>query len=253
MTRPTERFSDRVTDYVRARPGYPASIPALLAERCGLTPDWQVTDVGSGPGNLARLFLDNGNQVTGVEPNREMRLAGERMLAGYPRFTSVAGRAEATGLPSRSCDLVSAGQAFHWFDPGPARAEFARISRRPGWVVLVWNDRAERASATMCGYEELLRRYGTDYRQAHHRRIGATEIAAFYAPRTFERIELNHSQTLDRDGLRARMLSSSYTPSEGTPQRAELVAAVDRLFDHHERQGRVDLIYRTRVYLGRSD
>ena len=80
MRDPTRRFSDRVDDYVRYRPSYPAAVVDLLRRECGLTPAWVVADVGSGPGNLTRLFLDNGNTVFGVEPNREMREAGERLL-----------------------------------------------------------------------------------------------------------------------------------------------------------------------------
>src|SRR5947209_11876909 len=123
----TSRFSSRVENYIRYRPGYPQSVVELLAGECGLTPTSVVADVGSGTGILTELFLRNGNTVYGVEPNREMREAGEGLLAGYPNFHSVDGRAEATGLPDASVDFVTAGQAFHWFDAQGARAEFSRI------------------------------------------------------------------------------------------------------------------------------
>src|SRR5438552_740760 len=120
----TSRFSRRVANYVRYRPGYPGAVPELLAREVPLTPDSHIADIGSGTGLLSRAFLDAGFSVTGVEPNADMRGAGDYELADRSRFRSVAGTAEATTLPSSSFDLITAGQAFHWFDPVPTRAEW---------------------------------------------------------------------------------------------------------------------------------
>ena len=135
------RFSDRVADYVRTRPGYPTAVLDILGTETGLNPATVVADVGAGTGLSAELFLRNGNTVFGVEPNREMREAAESLLAGYANFHSVAGSAESTTLPDASVDLIVAGQAFHWFDVPRARAEFRRILRPDGVVVLMWNTR----------------------------------------------------------------------------------------------------------------
>src|ERR1035438_6574300 len=124
---PTKRFSSRVEDYIRYRPSYPEAIVEWLARECGLTPQSRIADIGSGTGIFSGLFLQFGCQVDGVEPNAGMRAAAERLLAAEPRFHSVDGRAEATTLPAGSLDFVTAGQAYHWFDPDPARAEFRRI------------------------------------------------------------------------------------------------------------------------------
>ena len=116
MLDPTKRFSNRVENYLKYRPRYPAAIIPLLESECGLTPETLVADVGSGTGFLTELFLKHGNRVLGVEPNAEMRSAGERLLAKYPTFCSVNAMAEATTLADSSIDLIIAGQAFHWFD-----------------------------------------------------------------------------------------------------------------------------------------
>src|ERR1035441_10658815 len=136
---PTERFSSRVEDYTRYRPSYPAEAIAFLERQCGLTSQSRVADIGSGTGLLSELFLRFGCEVDGVEPNAEMRAAGERLLAAWPRFHSVNGRAEATTLPDRGARLVSAGQAFHWFSPYAARTEVLPVLKKIGWVALVWN------------------------------------------------------------------------------------------------------------------
>ena len=113
MIDPTTRFTTRVDNYVKYRPSYPASIITLLESECGLTRETIVADIGSGTGFMTELFLKFGNRVFGVEPNAEMRVAGERLLAKYPSFRSVNATAEATALPNESVDLIVAGQAFH--------------------------------------------------------------------------------------------------------------------------------------------
>ena len=87
-------------------------------------------------------------------------------LGGRPGFASVDGTAQATTLPAASFDAVTAGQAFHWFDPGAARDEWERIARPGGWAVLVWNLRRERATPFMAGYDDLIHRFATDMKLA---------------------------------------------------------------------------------------
>ena len=135
-----ERFSDRVENY-KYRPGYPDQIIISLTQDFGLNQSSAVADIGSGTGILSELFLRNNNKVFAVEPNDAMRQAGERLLSGYTNFTTVSGTAEETTLASSSVDFVTAGQAFHWFDPQNSRREFRRILKPHGRVVLIWNDR----------------------------------------------------------------------------------------------------------------
>jgi SAM-dependent methyltransferase len=155
MTNPTQRFSSRVTNYVKYRPSYPAAIIGLLMAECGLMTDSIVTDIGSGTGLLAKLFLKVGKHVLGIEPNREMREAGEQLLRGYERFSSIAATAEATTLPEHSVDFIPAEQAFHWFDEARVGAEFARILKPNGWIVLIWNERRLASTPFLRAYEQL--------------------------------------------------------------------------------------------------
>ena len=248
-TDPTRRFSSRVEDYIRYRPGYPAGILPLLVRECGLRPDAAVADIGSGTGLLAELFLRFGCEVWGIEPNREMRLAGERLLADHPRYHSADGRAEATGLPGGSVDFVAAGQAFHWFDQEQARAEFRRISRPPRWVVLVWNERLV-AGRFLVEYEALLHHYSTDYGKVDHRQVDAAAMDCFYGPAGWRLATFGNEQQLDLEGLLGRLHSSSYAPQPGSADYEPINRDVARLFRECQRDGVVAFTYETKVYYG---
>ncbi|HKI85229.1 MAG TPA: class I SAM-dependent methyltransferase [Thermoanaerobaculia bacterium] len=249
---PTHRFSNRVKDYVLYRPGYPPGVVEILAARAGLTPESVIADIGSGTGILTRLFLDHGCELFAVEPNREMRSAAQVALEGQPRFHSIDGRAEATGLESSSVDFVVAGQAFHWFERAAAHDEFARILRPGGWVVLIWNQRLSDATRFAAAYEDLLLTYGTDYREVGHRNtVTLEELTPFFAEGALLREQLPNQQSLDWQGLKGRLLSSSYTPAPGAPRHEEMIADLEGIFQRYQRDGSVRFDYRTEVYFGR--
>lgn len=245
----TARFSSRVEDYVRYRPSYPLEAVALLQRECGLGANSTVADIGSGTGLLSKLFLDLGCRVMGVEPNAAMREAGERILAQYPRFTSIDARAERTGLPDASANLVAAGQAFHWFTADEARKEFYRILRPPRWVALIWNER-EVTGGFLTGYEALLHRYAPDYAKVDHRQIDATRITAFFDHHNWKLATFHNVQKFDRTGVLGRLHSSSYAPQRGTPNYQPLVSELERLFEAHQHNGEIDFLYQTTLYYG---
>lgn len=245
-----ERFSNRVEAYSKYRPGYPSEIVGFLSTECGLATDSVVADVGSGTGILSEVFLKHGNQVLGVEPNAEMRVAAEQLLAAYPSFTSVNGSAEATSLSNGSVDFVTAAQAFHWFDREGTRAEFARILKPSGWVVLLWNERRTDTTAFLRDYEQLLLAYGTDYQEVRHENV-YRNIAAFFAPQNFTLKSFDNRQVFDYEGLEGRLVSSSYVPAAGQPRYAEMIDALHLVFEVHAEDGRVIVEYDTRVYYGR--
>ena len=249
---PAARFTSRVADYIRYRPGYPREMIPALGAACGLTAYSVIADVGCGPGNLAVLFLENGNLVFGVEPNAAMRAAGEAALRRFgEKFRAVDGRAEATGLPPNSIDFVVAAQAFHWFEPEATRAEFRRILKPGGWVVLVWNDRRPASSAFADDYEAILARFGIDYRHARDTRASAAAITAFFNHAEIGRLTFRHSQSFDEEGLRGRLLSSSYAPPAGHPDHAPMLDELRAAFHRHQQNGRVVFDYETAVWYGR--
>ncbi|MGH2544542.1 MAG: class I SAM-dependent methyltransferase [Ardenticatenaceae bacterium] len=250
MVDSTERFTTRVENYIKYRPDYPRAIIDLLRAECALTASAIVADIGSGTGKLAGLFLENGNRVFGIEPNDAMREAGEHLLAAYSRFTSIDGTAEATTIPNASVDFVMAGQAFHWFDVENARREWARILKADGWVVLVWNTRRTTGTPFLEAYEQLLQRYGTDYQAVRHEQIADDALRSFFGGAGPKLATFENRQAFDFDGLKGRLLSSSYTPELEHSTHQPMLDASRTIFEEHAREGKVHFDYNTEVYYG---
>jgi len=245
----TSRFSDRVENYILYRPGYPPECLRVLQEECGLRPSHVVADIASGTGIWSRILLQHGNRVYGVEPNAEMRQAGERLLAAFPGFTSVSGRAEATTLPDNSVDFLTAAQAAHWFDRQKARQEFFRILKPHGWLILLWNERITDSTPFLRDYERLLLDFATDYADVRHERT-TDAVNEFYDPVPYQERVFPMQQEFDYAGLEGRLLSSSYAPPPGHPKHAPMLEQLRRIFDQHAIGGRVTFAYKTRLYSG---
>ncbi len=249
MSDTVTRFSNRVENYAKYRPSYPPGVLDLLQAECGLTENLVVADIGSGTGILTELFLRNGNRVFGIEPNSGMRAFTESALKHYPGFESREGSAEATGLEADSVDLITAAQAFHWFDREKSKREFSRILRPEGWVVIIFNARRLDSTPFLRDYEHLLLRYGTDYDRVRHENVEG-EIAGFFAPNSCKLKTLENFQSFDFGSLKGRLLSASYTPAPDHADFEAMLAALGEIFRQHERDGTVTVEYETRIFYG---
>lgn len=246
----TKRFSDRVENYVKYRPHYPKEIIPFLTEHIGLTDEKLIADIGSGTGISTELFLENGNKVYGIEPNKEMREAAEKYLDKYKYFISVAGTAEETLLESDSMDVIVCGQAFHWFDVQKAKNEFRRILKENGYVVLLWNSRQIDTSNFLIAYEKLLLKFGTDYEKVVHKTLESGDdktIKWFFAPQKSCVHSFKNTQVFDFEGVKGRLLSSSYAPIDNK----EMLEELKNIFDKHNKNGSVKFEYETKIYWGK--
>ena len=244
----TERFSQRAENYVKYRPHYPAEIIDWLKTECDLVPESIIVDVGSGTGFLAELFLQNGNSVFGVEPNADMRNAGEVYLKKYSNFSSVDGTAEITSLSDHSIDLVTAGQAFHWFEPEVTRKEFKRILKTNGWVVLVWNER-RLVTPFQQEYEALLLQYAPEYKTVISSHFDSTVLDKFFTA-GYREARFDNIQQLNLESFYGRLLSASYCPAEGSENHANLFSGIADLFERYIDDDKLAFGYDTRVFAG---
>ena len=254
----TQRFSNRVNDYMRCRPSYPSELLTWLNTQAtassptlfSASSSWRIADIGAGTGIFAKLLLDAGHQVTVVEPNEPMRDAAQAWLGAYPHFHSIAARAEATTLPDASIDLITVAQAFHWFDATAVSAEWIRILRPGGLVLIVWNVRRTAGTPFLDRYEKLLRTHGTDYAAIVERHGDDATMRAWFGPGLLATARFDYHQQLDYEGLRGRLLSSSYAPPAGHPSHEPMLADLRALFDTTAEDNLVRFDYDTRAYLG---
>jgi SAM-dependent methyltransferase len=247
MSDTVERFSNRVENYVKYRPGYPKEVLQMFQTEMNLQKSSVIADAGSGTGISAKLFLENGNTVFGVEPNAAMREAAEEFLREFPNFKSTDGTAENTTLPGKSIDFVIAAQAFHWFDKEKTRAEFARILNDKGFIALIWNERQLDSNEFLREYEKILIEFGTDYEKVRHDNIDKKILEDFFQKQFSTKTFLN-AQTLDFAGLKGRALSSSYMPAETDSRFEPMVVELERIFDKYAENGKIQILYDTNVH-----
>ncbi|WP_221284787.1 class I SAM-dependent methyltransferase [Mucilaginibacter sp. SP1R1] len=246
----TERFSNRVDDYVKYRPHYPFEIITFLQDKYNLTLDKLIADVGAGTGISTALFLNAGYRVIAVEPNAEMREKSLELLISYPGFSAMDGTAENTGLATGGVDAIIAGQAFHWFNAQNSRTEFKRILKPNGIVALIWNER-KTASAFEKEYDQLIITHARDYVKVDHRNIDAAHIAAFFNPEPFQLQEFQNKQVFDFEGLAGRLLSSSYMPTKNDEGYHPMINDLKTLFNKYQQDNAITINYDTKVYVGR--
>ena len=253
-----DRFSNRVENYIKFRPDYPGDVIAFLKQQGMLTQDSVIADIGSGTGISAELFLKKGNTVYGVEPNKEMREAGERLLKGYSAFKSIDATAESTTLENKSIDLIIAGQAFHWFDKEKSKEEFKRILRESvpsgkpdGTVVLMWNDRRTDSTQFLQAYEDFIKMFATDYLQVNHKNIDEEIFNNFFGEGNYKMESFLNYQHFDLDGLKGRILSSSYMPAEGHKDFDFMMRVLKKIYNRFQENGKVSIEYDTKIYYGK--
>jgi SAM-dependent methyltransferase len=227
-----ERFSQAADAYHRFRPSYPGELIDWILETTGIAHGAPVADV-------TRLLAERGLETIGIDPNEEM-LAFAREAGGPPYLR---GEAVATGLADKSVELVSVGQAFHWFDIPKALREFKRILTEDGWCAAFWNVR-RLAPGFMQDYDALLRAHSSEYAILDKPAKTTETLTAAIGVRDAREAEFAYAQRLDREGLLGRAHSSSYV-IHGVADQAGFERALGELFERHQRDGNVSFDYRT--------
>lgn len=243
----TQRFADRVQNYIKYRPDYPPEVLTYLRKRTGLSPNDTVADIGAGTGIFTKHLLDLGCKVYAVEPNREMREAADALLKeSYSNYTSIDAPASDTTLKDHSIDLIVCAQAFHWFNTPEAKKEFQRVLKPAAQAALIWNNRQVATDGFAEEYDQLLREKTADYNEVNHQRLSPADFTAFFKEGKYEKVIFPSYQEFDEAGFLGRANSSSYVPA-GDEAFQQLLKDI---FRRHQVNGRVKFHYDTEVYSG---
>ena len=224
MHRTATAFSRAADAYERARPGYPDEAVRWLATHCGAVSGARVLDLAAGTGKLTRALVALGASVVAVEPVEGMRSSLARTPGGAP---VVAGVAQAVPLGTNAVDVVTVAQAFHWFASGPAVREVHRVLRPGGALAVLWNrrDLDDPFQRTLQRLMAPWRGQAPTHESGEWRRVveGSAGGRLFVANGRFE---VAWRQSLDVEGVVARVASVSFVAAMDDTARAGLLGEV---------------------------
>lgn len=243
-------FSEKVADYCASRPDYPTPLFERLSAACGLSADAVIADLGAGTGLLTQGLLQKGYQVIAVEPNAAMRKACDHFLGKFPGYRSVEGSAESIPLGASSVDLITAAQAFHWFEIEKARTECLRVLRPKGRVALIWNDRVLE-DPLHAALDAIFAEFGGAKRAALVAHEKGTDVLKFFGSTIPMEFSWPHEHLLGEEGLASLVFSRSYMPKRSSSAGKEIGFRVREIFSQFEKAGVLTVPYRTIAKVGR--
>ncbi|NNG03823.1 MAG: class I SAM-dependent methyltransferase [Inquilinus sp.] len=130
-------FGRTAKDYRRHRAGFPDRFFDRLMTEGIVSAGDRLVDLGTGTGTVARGFALRGCAAIGVDPSTALQAEAKRLdqeAGATVRYVTAS--AEATTLPARSAEVVTAGQCWHWFDGARAAAEARRVMVPGGRLVI---------------------------------------------------------------------------------------------------------------------
>ncbi|MEL7068836.1 MAG: class I SAM-dependent methyltransferase [Cyanobacteria bacterium J06581_3] len=245
-------FASKVADYVASRPDYPAALFERLQTACNLQPGSVVADIGAGTGLLTHGLLKNGYQVVAVEPNQAMRRASDYALSKFSGYRSVEGAAESIPLEAGSVDLVTAAQAFHWFETARSRVECLKVLRPNAKVALIWNDRDLDDPL-----QEVINKIFGEYGGAKLAALAAHEkqrdVTQFFGDTTPQQFSFPHEHRLTESGLLSLAFSRSYMPDRETSSGQDAMMRIRQVFRQFVIADMVTVRYSTTAFIGRPE
>ncbi len=244
-----KKFTGKTEHYSRYRPTYPETYLRYLSEQIRIA-DTTVADVGSGTGIFARAISPFVRKVYAVEPNTDMRESSISQNTGFDNITVMDGLAENTGLPLHSVDLVTAAQAFHWFDIPKFREECRRILKPHGKVALVWNSLDSQDNVIMA-IHRLCEHLQINYIGFNSGRLpDAASLNMFFNNGNFRHETFSNAILSAKEPFIGRYLSSSYAPEKGSKNYDAYRDGLTDIFEQYKDGTMIDLPYKTLSYIG---
>lgn len=241
-----EKFTGKADLYDRFRPSYPDALIDFLYEnaRCDT-----VADIGAGTGKFTRCLLKKPWKVVAVEPNADMR----GKLSEIAGISVVDAPAENTGLSDHSVGLVTAAQAFHWFDEEKFKTECRRILTANGQLAVIWNDYLEEGLAAR--QTEICRKYSTDPQMSRTGHTGNHKDSGYFLCGEYfaecKAVKFYSERVLDLESFIGETLSRSHAIGEDHAEYGNFIGELKEAFKKCEENGFVTVKCETICYLGR--
>lgn len=242
-----QKFTGKAELYEKYRPSYPDELIDFLYSNAQCE---NVADIGAGTGKFTRCLLKKPWRVTAVEPNADMR----GRLADIDGITIVNAPAESTGLPDNSVGLVTAAQAFHWFDEERFKAECKRILTDNGRLAIIFNERNLENCEISRMRDKICQRYCGAFHTGHVGKRTTEEGSAFLKNEYFSEtmcFTAENNVEMDERTFVGDTLSRSYAIGEDNEDFGRFVNALKDAFAKHENGGTVTIKYTAVCYLGR--
>jgi ubiquinone/menaquinone biosynthesis C-methylase UbiE len=238
-------YSAKAENYAKYRWDYAPGAIVAIFDSAGITDQTVIADLGAGTGILTQHFVGKAKLVYALEPEAEMRAELEKTFAGNPLCQMRDHSAEKTGLPDHSIDLITVGQAIHWFEPQAARSEFRRILKSGGWLAVLYNN------GTDAVYEKAVKTLFAQFsRPGPARRIIHLPMSFYFGHETYQKLLFPFEYSHNWESFLGQLMSSAFLPDEHSPNFGEFEAKAMEVFEGLSVGGRVKSTGETELFLG---
>lgn len=243
-------FRSKAQLYEGFRPPYQSGCFDKIQTELGIdTSEAKIAEFGAGTGKFTELIPRNFQQLSAIEPDYGMREILCRKFADCPDIKVLPATAEASGLESGSFDLIICAQSFHHFSEAEAPAEFMRIIKPGGKILLVWY-----FSDLGCKLSKEIQVVFYNYRQRlgqdRRLKIDAERIGQYFSPFPVKNVNLpSYAVIYDWMEFISSMLSSSYAPCASSRMIEEFTQEIGDLFSRFEKNGEIRLDFYTTAYV----
>jgi ubiquinone/menaquinone biosynthesis C-methylase UbiE len=236
-------FDNKSRPYSIGRPMYPEAIIHKIKD-LGIGAQSSIADIGAGTGLLTKMLGQLECDIFAVEPNMEMLNECKNYCSSNPNIHYIHAPAEDTQLKDNSIDFITIAQAFHWFDKQLCKAEFQRILKADGYVLILWNEMLADSDLAK-EYTSLLHKYKNYETAGISKDFDPDKEKRSFFGQEFEKVYYENRQTVTEKGFIGNALSLSYTPAESDNNYSVFLKELCSLFNKYEEDGKVTFEYET--------
>jgi len=227
--------TNKAKSYDIGRPDYPEEFFDYLYNDVGITKDSVIADIGAGTGKITKKFLERGNKVFALEPDKDMMEILKGNLSGFANCNPINNTAEHSGLLPDSVDFIFCGNSYMWFDRNVVIPEFQRIIRNCGKS---WNIIITRLGPCNDVYTDEFLEIDRKFRKDISGKTPNNSPA--FQENMWESKTFEYTIYQDFDEFLHGCLSASYAPSMGDDSFLEYRLSLKKLFDKYNVDGKIE-------------